>query len=196
MDERVTKLIEELAARNPELVEKYGNPLDKEDPRNWTPTERAEKGLSETEQLRLLGLDVESQAKGFAALVQRMFDLEFQLDKAQRLLAELSAREFTALVKEGKIEEAMALMKKVMGSGEDPSFSSEVAPSNDGQIPMVQTVNGPIRLDQVPGYRDDPEWRPSPDWLDANCTCEVHTKKREEAKGQNPFGDFGTGMYL
>lgn len=194
MDERLEKLMKDLVDQNPELVEKFGNPLDKNDPRNWTPAERTEKGLSIEEQLRLLGLDVESQAKGFAALVKRMFDLEFQLDKAQRLLAELSAREFTALIKEGKVEEAMTLMKKVMGP-EDPSFS-EVAPSNGGQIPMVQTVSGPIRLDQIPGYKDDPEWRPSPDWLDANCTCEVHTKKREEATGQNPFGDFGTGMYL
>ncbi len=192
MDEQLEKLIAETAERNPDLVKKFGNPLDKNDPRNWTPTERAEKGLSQEEQLKLLGLDVESQSMAVAMLVQKNLELEFQLDKLQRWAADKMAEEFVTLVRENP-EKASEYLKSMMEMGEPPSKNVPVA--GQEPLPMVQTVNGPIRLDQIPGFKDDPNWRPSPDWLDANCTCDVHTKKRAESEGKGPF-DFPTGMYL
>ena len=209
MDERLEKLIKEVADRNPELVAKFGNPLDKDDPRNWTPTERAEKGLSTEEQLRLLGLDMESQQHGVSLLVGRLFDLEFQLDKLQKWAAEKMADDFVRMVREDP-DKAADYMKRMLELGEsgneprgewgplenDPNASIRYAGSSQGIAPdqMVETPDGIIRGDEIPGYVNDPNWRPSPDWMDANCMCPTHVAKRENGKDDNPFG--GTGMYL
>jgi hypothetical protein len=214
MDEQLRKLIENAVANNPDMVEKFGNPLDKEDPRNWTPTERAEKGLSTEEQLRLLGLDVEAQAQAIASVTMRTFDLVAQLDLLQHWAADQMAKEFKALVADGKIDEAMGLMKKLMGGQAPESQPGQWGPLEDkedasiryagsarGIAPdqMVETPQGLIRGDQIPGYRNDPNWRPSPDWMDANCMCPAHVAKREH-DNDNPFnsdGGFGgTGLYL
>ena len=61
---------------------------------------------------------------------------------------------------------------------------------------MVETPQGLIRGDQIPGYKNDPDWRPSPDWMDANCMCPSHVAQREHAQ-EDPPGSFGgTGLYL
>jgi hypothetical protein len=99
MDERLKKLVEGVVERNPELVAKFGNPLDESDPRNWPPSKRAEEGLSLEEQLRLLGLDYEGQALAVAQLVERSVSFEMQLDKLQKWAAEKMADDFIALAK-------------------------------------------------------------------------------------------------
>lgn len=214
MDEQLRKLIENAVANNPDMVEKFGNPLDQDDPRNWTPSERAEKGLSTEEQLRLLGLDVEAQAQAIAAATMRTLDLVAQLDLLQHWAADQMAKEFRALVADGKIDEAMGMMKKLMGFGGQPpeaqpgqwgpledkeDASIRYAGSAKGIAPdqMVETPQGLIRGDQIPGYKNDPNWRPSPDWMDANCMCPSHVARRAQEQGNEDNGPFGgTGLYL
>jgi hypothetical protein len=58
---------------------------------------------------------------------------------------------------------------------------------------LIDTVDGMIRMDQIPGYVDDPKWAPSPDWVDANCNCPEHRARREQ---NGPDDDPLTGMYL
>jgi len=217
MDERLKKLIEEAVERNPELTEKYGNPLDENDPRNWTPSQRAEKGVSLEKQVELLGLDMEAQTMATGTLIRKILDLEFQLDKLQQWAAQKMADEFLTLVKENP-EKAAEYLKSMLANGapppspdgtsrgqwgpleDDPNASIRYAGSSRGIAPdqLVETPEGLIRGDQIPGYVNDPNWRPSPDWMQANCMCPAHVAEREREKDRNPFddGDSGTGMYL
>lgn len=71
-----------------------------------------------------------------------------------------------------------------------------------GTIPdeyEVPTVNGPVRYSDVP---KTPDGRPEPAWIDANCTCDDHERKRIEAD-QPKIGSadldgkpIPSGMYL
>ncbi len=210
MDEELKKILESAVAANPDLVEKFGNPLDQDDPRNWTPTKRAEQGLPLEEQFRLLGLDMEAQRLGFASLTGKLLNLDYQLDIIQKWVADQMAKEFAELVKNGEVDKAMAMMQKLMGAGEEappgqwgplensPDASVRYAGSATGIAPdqMVETPQGIIRGDQIPGFKNDPNWRPSPDWMDANCMCPSHVAQREHGQ-EDPSGGFGgTGLYL
>jgi hypothetical protein len=215
LPEEIKNLIQKAVNENPELVEKFGNPLDLDDPRNWTPTKRAEEGLSVEEQLRLLGLDVESQATAVASLIKRTLEAEYQLEKLQKWVAQKMVDEFAEKVKADP-DRAVELFQEVMSSlapdtvrgawgplEDKPDASVRYAGSAKGIAPdqMVETPNGIIRADEIPGYRNDPEWSPSPDWAEANCMCPQHVHAREqEAKNQfgiDPFNDNpGTGFYL
>jgi hypothetical protein len=44
--------------------------------------------------------------------------------------------------------------------------------------PDVQTVNGPVRLSEVP---KDANGQIDPEWIEANCNCEDHQERRAQA---------------
>lgn len=178
---------------NPEYVEKYGNPFDETDPRNWSPTERKERGLSLEDRLSLLELDVESQEVVLSKLT------EFMVSEQAKQMKEELLRDPEAFIK--KMINNGTLPQGEWGPGNDKD-GARYAGSTEGIKPdqQVPTVDGPIRADQIPGYRNDPAWRPSPDWVDANCTCPTHVAQREAANQKPTDGtddkDFPTGFYL
>ena len=191
MDEQMKRLMEE-AVRNadPKMVAKYGNPLDEDDPRTWTPSRRAEAGISLEDQVKFMGLDLEAQAMVIAKLV-------FELQNLQDWVAEKTKAEFLELLRTNP--EAAGKQLAAMLDNNSYQTPEPYAGSVDVTQPdtTISTVNGPIRVRDIPGYRDDPEWKPSPDWIDANCTCPAHVAKREEANRTKPgSGDFPTGFYL
>lgn len=214
MDERLKKLIEEAVANaDPELVEKFGNPLDENDPRMWSPTERIEKGISLEDQVRYLALDVEAHSLALTDALKRNIEFNVQLDRLQRWAAEQMATQFMELVKTDPEAAANQLAKYLGETGMDsvmpkpsygpledsPDAAIRYAGSAEGASPhqMVETPNGLIDIKDIPGYVDDPKWRPSPDWVDANCMCPTHVRAREAANRTNPGDDdFPTGLYL
>lgn len=165
---------------DPELIERYGNPLDENDPRHWQPSEREERGISLADRVRLLELDMDLQLMTSAKVLEWMVRQE-----QEKLLEQLKSDP------EGAI-------RRLLGKEPTRSFGPEgsdhaYAGSTKGIAPdtIVDTVDGPIRADQIPGYRNDPDWRPSPDWAEANCTCDAHVAAREANKNNGP-----TGFYL
>jgi len=201
MDEEKRKLLEKLMRQaDPELLEKFGNPLNEDDPRNWSPSVRRERGLPDSELLRLLEVDMEAAMMTIAKLVSMVMEqrefMEFQMKKE---LLEAAKRD-----PEKVVQALLGNVPQTKGSygpfDDDPDTAVRYAGSTDGGIApdrMVDTPNGMIRADQIPGYRDDPNWRPSPDWVEANCTCDAHTRLREQANSnQKPDNDFPTGFYL
>ena len=211
-DELRKKLEEVMASADPELVAKFGNPLDENDPKTWLPSKRAENGISLEDQVKYLGLDLESSALFSGRLMEMVMSLQNQLAILQKWVAEKMADEFTENVKNNP-EKAVEQLKKLMnltgdqapiGSwgplDDNPNSPVRYAGSTQGIKPdqMVDTPQGPIRADQIPGYSSDPNWKPSPDWVDANCMCPVHVESRKNQFGINPFGndDPPNGMYL
>lgn len=197
------KLTEMLKDADPEVIAKYGNPLDKEDPRNWLPSKRAEEGLSTEEQLRLLGLDYETLREITIGAYKELAAINIQLEKLSQWAAHQMQKEFTEEVKTNPEAAAKKLVNMMAGrspyddgQGNDHDEHPHERPKADQ---LVQTPDGVIRFDQIPGYKDDPSWRPSPDWIDANCMCAKHQEQRKNAYGIDPFRDDnppGTGMYL
>lgn len=200
MDDELKKQLEEaMKDFDPAMIEKFGNPLDENDPRMWTPTKRIQQGVSLEDQVRFLGLDMESQAIALARVLQENVVLKqqiFELTKAQ-LLEQMKTDP------EGAVKRVLGLagLDAPQGSygplDNDPNTPVRYAGSTRNGSPdqMVDTPQGMIRMDQIPGYVDDPNWRPSPDWVDANCMCPEHVKNREQNNDAGPF-DGPTGMYL
>jgi hypothetical protein len=207
MDEETKKLMEQaLEHADPELIEKFGNPLDENDPRIWTPTKRIEQGVSLEDQVKYLGLDVEAQSIMLGDLLKRYASLQetvMELTKAH-LLEKLKTDP------EGAIQDVLRMSglgghdKGSYGPLEnDPNSPVRYAGSTKGIQPdqMVDTPNGMIRADEIPGYQNDPNWKPSPDWVDANCMCPEHVRTREAQAKYDPFNinpddDGRGGMYL
>lgn len=189
----VRDAIERSKRENPELIAKYGDPSDENDPRFWTPSERAERGVSLEDRVKYLELDQEMSMLTLGPVLQ------WVMQKKAEEMAEQMRRD------------PVAFLRNALESGADPKLilsaiteaqngsSHEDASSNHSLAPdtLVETVQGKIRADQIPGYRDDPDWQPSPDWIDANCVCERHQAMRAASEGKRPDdGDYSTGLYL
>jgi hypothetical protein len=202
MNEETRKAVEELLKNaDPALIEKYGNPLDENDPRTWSPSKRAEKGLSLEDQVKFLGLDLESMSMLAAKMYQ-------ELGVLREWVLEQQKKEFVALVKEDPEKAVEQLMSMLGGTDAvkgaygpldpaDPNSPVRYAGSTEGGAPtqMIDTPQGMISIKDIPGYVDDPNWRPSPDWVDANCMCPTHVQMREANNGTTPGDDF-PGLYL
>jgi hypothetical protein len=167
-----------------EFLAKYGDPTDPNNPVTWKPSTRAERGLSLEERVHFLELDSDLEQDALGSLLR-----ELQTLRAEMMMDKLKER--------GPEGEALAgLLKTLMesgGSADGPGNGHNYAGSAQGIAPdtIVDTVDGPIRADQIPGYREDPSWRPSPDWADANCTCPAHVAMREQKDQPG-----STGFYL
>lgn len=199
MDDETRKLLEEaMKHADPAMLEKFGNPLDENDPRMWTPTKRIENGVSLEDQVTYLGLDVEAHAVAMATLMQDLAEMK-------KVVTTLLTNQVTTMLKDDP-EKAVQMLMGVMGGqgSKGPSEDLNYAGSSRGLAPgdQVQTPNGAIRADQIPGYRNDPDWKPSPDWVDANCMCSTHQAMRKASDNYDPFNlnpkneDPPTGMYL
>lgn len=187
-DENRKALEEAVANADPALIEKYGNPLDPNDPRHWEPSERGARGVSINDRTRLLELDMELVQQSVARLVDHMMR-----QQAREFLAEMEANPEAAMKKLAAYTESIPRSYGPNGEA-GPAFAG----STKGLPPdaQVETPDGVIRADQIPGYRNDPDWRPSPDWAEANCMCATHVAAREAAKENPQFPDGPTGMYL
>lgn len=199
LPEELREMIEARKQTNPELFEKYGDPTDENDPRFWLPSSREERGVSLEDRVRYLELDQETSMLAFAPVLQWV--LRKQRDE---MIAELQKDPVAflrkALESGADPQEILTAMASTQGShGPDGDHGPAYAGSTSGIAPdtMVDTVQGKIRADQIPGYRNDPSWQPSPDWIDANCTCERHQALRAASNnGSGDDGDFSTGLYL
>lgn len=158
------------------LTEKFGDPKDKNNPLTWIPSQRKEKGLSIEERLSYLELDVE--------LVQSTLDSVLVTVNKLRLDGLLDK-----LRVKGPEGAALADLLEGLRPGEAPSATTDNHSEKIASDTIVKTVDGDIRVDQIPGYRDDGSWQPSPDWIDANCPCQAHEEKRRNSNGP-------TGFYL
>jgi hypothetical protein len=217
MDDELHRRVQEAVNRNPELVEKYGNPLDENDPRNWMPSKRVEQGLPIEDQLKYLGLDLELMTQTVANLVVGMSQLKNDNEVLLKFMMDTMKNRFIEKMKTDPDGALVDLEKLLRGMPSNPNPGSwgplennpdasiRYAGSARGMSPdqMVETPNGIIRADEIPGYKNDPNWEPSPDWSEANCMCPGHVANREASKGVNPFGidpfkDDGppNGMYL
>lgn len=181
--------LEELVAQvDPAFLAKFGNPLDPNDARHWKPSERKERGVSIEDRLAFLELDMESMQSSFARVMEWI--MTQQEKEYQAKIAELVSNP----------EKAREFMEQLLGPaarGPEGDHGPAYAGSTRGIQPdeLVDTVDGPIRADQIPGYRNDPDWKPSPDWADANCTCPAHVAAREAA-GDPGREERPPGMYL
>jgi hypothetical protein len=200
MDEQTRKMLEEVLKKaDPAMVEKFGNPLDENDPRMWTPSKRIENGVSLEDQIKLLGLDVEAHAVAMAnqmttvATLRAMF-MEFMTDYIADLMRTNPEKAVKLLMKMGGMEGPAGSWGPL---DNDPNSPVRYAGSTVGIAPdqMIDTPDGMIRADQIPGYRNDPDWKPSPDWVDANCMCPTHQASRKGHGNIDPF-DPPNGMYL
>lgn len=189
MDEKTKQELAELLKHaDPKLLEKYGNPLDENDPKMWPPSKRAAEGLSLEDQLKYLGLDMEAQSYVISDLMKKVFKLEGLIN--EMLKAQLIQR-----MKDDPEGAAKQLMSMMGMTTPDTEPNTGLSPDA-----LVATPNGQIRADQIPGYKNEPGWKPSPDWIDANCMCEKHQEERKAAETYDPFkigpDDPPTGMYL
>jgi len=215
LPEEIKKQIRDAMEKDPTLADRYGNPFDKNDPRFWKPTDRTD--LSLEDQVKYLANDVEAISRTLSMTMEKVAELN-------TVVADMEGRELQRRIQEVKDDPAKAvalmeeIVEKIKGGldkqhtdkfyGPEGENGPAYAGSTQGIPPdaQVSTPNGYIRADQIPGYRNDPEWRPSPDWVEANCTCPAHVRDREAAAESNPFGidpfkddgDDGhhTGMYL
>lgn len=192
LPEELRKLVQQRMQEEPELFEKFGNPLDENDPRFWTPSEREERGVSLEDRVKFLELDVEAQMKVLGEIV--MWKMSEEKRRMRERIAEAK----------NDPQKAMELLREIMGDDNPENMIGEMSPdgtilagSVQGASPdaEVSTPQGTIKVSDIPGYRNDPDWKPSPDWLDANCMCPVHQAQR--AQGMTPPTDDGpTGFYL
>lgn len=174
--------------RNPEFVAKYGDITDPENPFTWKPSTRKDKGLSLGDRLKYAELDIEITMEGLAKHISQTYD---QIGDLQNVVGSLAL----VLMRSGQFPELDELLSSLTANTNQREGAD---PFNGGPIPpdhILQTVDGPIRADQVPGYKEVPGWVPSPDWLDANCACPVHTAKRDADRNKRP-GDDLPGLYL
>ena len=188
-DEFLDEMVEKFGDR--EMMARFGDPRDKNDPRNWTPTQRAEKGLSTEEQLQLLGLDMEMMVISMGKL------LAWKLEQEKRqFMEEIKNNPEKALEK--LLGSLGGMPKGAYGplDNDNPDTPIRYAGSTGGGIApdtLVETPDGVINASQIPGYVNDPNWKPSPDWVDANCMCPSHQEQRRQANGGD---DSAPGMYL
>jgi hypothetical protein len=191
MPDDVKKLIQDAIDANPELVEQYGNPLDDKDPSFWKPSRRREEGMSVEDRLLYLEKDVEASTRVLGELVF------WKMDEEKRRLRERIAEAKT------DPQKAMALLNEILGDDLASQLPAAITDDNGNTLAgsvvgrkgseTIETPQGFIKISDIPGYRDDPEWRPSPDWVDANCMCPRHQQQRQ-ANGFNE--DPPNGMYL
>lgn len=186
------KKLEELVANaDPEALAKFGNPLDENDPRMWTAKERADKGLSAEEQIQLLANDVDAITLTVGKLAKDLFDM-----RMAAMLAEIKANPEAALEK--LLANYNDPDKNFGPNGPSgPAYAGSLSDPRISPDTIVETVDGPIRADQVPGYKNVPGWTPSPDWAEANCACDAHKAMRAAANNKPEDDDkFPTGFYL
>ncbi len=112
---------------------------------------------------------------------------------------EILRRSTAGLINDMRAQQLKGLVEQFLN--ENPDVREEVSRllQEETEQPMplppdhlVPTVNGNIRAGEIPGYKNEPGWRPSIDWVEANCTCPTHTEKRNN---QNPENGTG-GLYL
>ncbi len=140
---------------DPEYVAKYGDPNDSTDPRSMLPSERTKAGYSVEDRLRYLELDVELlfEARG--------------RDQAEKLALYAYLKSLANPIPVSSHDENGHLYAGTLkGPGPDA---------------IVATKDGPIAAKLIPGYKEDPQWSPSIDWVDMNCTCEGHKAQRGES---------------
>jgi hypothetical protein len=186
-------------AAGPEFIAKFGNPLDPNDPRHWLPTERAERGLSVNDRVRLLELDMEVMQISMGKVIRYLGELQ-----EKELLEDLKRDPQAALRKLAQMvgEEVPEELIRKLGETEDgPLYAGSVQGQPGDKL--VVTPQGTIRVNQIPGYKNDPNWIPSTDWVDMNCLCPTHVAQREEnaidnrfSSLTNPDDDGRGGMYL
>jgi hypothetical protein len=190
-EENRKRLEDAVANADPALLAKYGNPLDPTDPRHWEPTVRGERGISLNDRVRLLELDMEVIQQSLARIVPWMLK-----QQEKEFLDKFANNPSAALEELAQMMESAPKSRGANGN-EGPAFAGSTRGLQPGD--QVETPDGIIRADQIPGYRNDPDWSPSPDWAEANCMCAIHQAKREAAARDNRFqlpGDGPTGMYL
>lgn len=204
MPEDLRRQLEKMVnGADPELLKKYGNPLDEDDPRSWLPSTRKNRGVNPLDRLEMLELDMEKSILSFGELAREV-----------KRIADYVARQQAEEIAEQMKTDPKAAMEKLMSVlgiqpedgppipdgafGPNGENGPAYAGSTQGVPPdtIVETVDGPIRADQIPGYENSPDWRPSVDWLDANCTCPLHVAQREAAGGHDDNGERPPGMYL
>lgn len=190
--EQKAQLKEALKTADPAMIEKYGNPLDDNDPRNWLPSERESRGLSDRDRLKVLELDMERISDTLGLLVARVMKQE-QLQMVRDLTEEFKTNP------EAATQKVVEMLSNLPGSrGPNGDEGPAYAGSTNGLKPtdLVETPDGVIMAQQIPGYRDDPNWSPSPDWKEANCMCPMHKAQRAAAAQDTRFDDPRGGMYL
>jgi hypothetical protein len=203
--EELKQLVAAKKESDPELFEKYGDPTDENDPRFWQPSDRAEKGVSPEDRLKFLELDVEAMALAFGPVLKWV--IAKQVEEMKAKVKEDPIGFLQSMLETGADPaQVTEILKEVLASrgsyGPNGESGHAYAGSTQGIAPdtMVDSINGPIRADQIPGYRNDPNWRPSPDWVDANCTCENHKALRaqhNDGEADGGFGEqYGNGLYL
>jgi hypothetical protein len=204
MDEQTRKMLEDMLKNtDPKLVAKYGNPLDENDPRMWTPSQRKERGISLEDQVTYLGLDIEAQTLVLGQQMTtiatlRAMLMEFLTDYVTDLMKTNPEKAVKTLMRfSGVTPETAAPVGSWGPLDNNPDSPVRYAGSTAGIAPdqLIETPQGVIRADQIPGYHNDPSWKPSPDWVDANCMCPTHQASRKNNDGIDPF-EPPNGMYL
>ena len=207
LPDNLRELLEKRKEIDPELFEKYGDPTNPDDPRFWSPSKRKEEGLSIEDRLTYLELDVEAMTLAMGPVMTWVLRKQAE-EMAAQLRDDPIGFLKNMVAKGASPEEALELIGSLTNAmeqqqpnyersyGPDGTDGNAYAGSTQGIAPdtMVDSINGPIRADQIPGYRNEPGWRPSPDWVDANCTCESH--KAQRAAASNGEMDGGFGQYL
>jgi hypothetical protein len=184
--------IRQLQEQHPEFFDKYGDPTDESDPRNWEPSSRGERGLSLNDRVKLLELDMDL----IKSTVQKV--MPWVIRKQEEEMLEEFKRD---------PQKFLANFAKQMGTEVPPEVMEAakqlqpVATDNRGAIlpdAMLPTVNGPVRADSVPGYRFEPDWAPSEEWSDENCACPVHQEMREKGQASKTTSNNADlpGLYL
>jgi hypothetical protein len=200
--EFIKEALKQAREKRPDLIEKFGDPEDENDPRFWAPSERKERGVSLEDRITYLELDMEATLKATGPTI--MWVMEKQREEELAKLKEDPAAYIQNMIANGAdpvelVKGLLELRASIAGDGQITDDNGNTfAGSSQGLAPdtVVDTVNGQIRADQIPGYRNSPDWRPSIDWVDANCTCEEHKRMRAAASSGEADGGFSTGMYL
>lgn len=190
MDEARRKLIEEaLKHADPEVVAKFGNPLNEDDPRMWTPTQRQEAGMSDAERLRLLELDYEAQALVIANIMQMLMQtreaVEYFMKKELLEAVQRDPERVTKALLEG-LSSNKGSYGPLDNDSEDTPIRYAGSAKGAHADTLIETPDGLIRMAEIPGYVNDPNWTPSPDWMDANCMCDAHRAKRDAGNDWRP----------
>lgn len=175
---------EEWEQAKEEAERRYGDVTDPSNPLLTPPTEREALGLTAEERVTYLEKEAELMRTGMARL----------LDIVSELRAELKIMDLRQ-----RNPEAAALLDQLMDARAANRIPSNLTPqvvdANKEPVPpgaMLPTVNGMVRADSIPGYRNEPGWAPSEEWADENCGCPIHVEKRKN-KGT---GSDGTGLYI
>jgi hypothetical protein len=201
-DRRLAEATKAINNADPEFLKKYGNPLNKNDPRHWLPSERGDRGVSLADRVKLLELDMDLMQITMGKVVHWVAE-----QQEKEILEELKRNPGKALEMLARAtgQEVPEDLQKIFAGFRGPTDNGPLfAGSVKGAKPdeLVITPQGTIRVDQIPGYRNDPEWLPSTDWVEMNCMCEGHISGRENNAIDNRFdslidpdGDNRGGMY-